>query len=154
MWNTNIIPDIATELYYYLWVVAKNPTPFPFYTSDAPIAAVIHGAEEPPFYPTPRAASEEGGRMSFVKRLFCEDLLKGGLELIFPVSPECALLMFHPYDFERELGEKQGEVLVLGVKSVQIRNVLIAASAVRQVVSSADDFAVAEVGSGVSLHRP
>ena len=104
MWNTNIIPDIATELYYYLWVVAKNPTPFPFYTSDAPIAAVIHGAEEPPFYTTPHAASEKGGSMSFVKRLFCEDLLKGGLELIIPVSPECALLMFHPYDFESELG--------------------------------------------------
>lgn len=155
MWNTNIIPDIATELYYYLWVVAKNTTPFPFYTSDAPIAAVTHGAGEPPFYPTPRAAaSEEGGRMSFVKRLFCEDPLKGGLELIFPVSPECALLMFHPYDFERELGDKQGKVLVLGAESVQIRNVVIAASAVRQVLSSTDDFAVAKMGSGLSLRRP
>lgn len=92
--------------------------------------------------------------MSFVKRLFCEDPLKGGLELIFPVSPECALLMFHPYDFERELGDKQGKVLVLGAESVQIRNVVIAASAIRQVLSSTDDFAVAKMGNGLSLRRP
>lgn len=153
MWATDVIPEIATELYYYLWVVAKNPTPFPFYTSDAPIAAVTHGAGEPPFYPIPRADLEAGGRMSFVKRLFCEDPLKGGLELIFPVSPECALLMFHPYDFEKELGDKQGKVLVLGSESAQIRNIVIAASAVRQVLSSTDDFAMAEAASSLSRRR-
>jgi len=149
MWTTDIVPDIATELYFYLWVVAKNPTPFPFYTSDAPVAALTHGPGRPPFYPAPRADSRVGGRPSFLKRLFYEDPLKGGLELIFPVSPDCALLMFHPSDFERELGEKQGKVLVLGAQSVQVRNVVIAASAVRQVLSSTDDFGVAEAARGL-----
>ncbi len=143
LWSTGIIPHIATELYYYLWVIAKNSTPFPFYTSDAPIAALTHEAEQPPFYPTPRAHSEASGGMSLVKQLFCENPLEGGLELIFPVSPECALLMFHPFDFESKLADKQGKVLVLGEESVLIRNVVIAEAAVRQVLSLTDDFGIA-----------
>lgn len=154
MWTTNVVPSIATELYFYLWIIAKNPTPFPFYTSDAPIAALTHGAGQPPYYAAPRADSRVGGRPSFLKRLFCEDPLKGGLELVFPVLPDCALLMFHPSDFEKELGDKQGKVLVLGAESAQIRNIVIAASAARQVLSSTDDFAMAEAGRDLSRDRP
>jgi len=144
LWTTDIIPHIATELYHYLWVVAKNTTPFPFYTSDAPIAALTHETGKPPFYPTPRAYTETNREWSVVKGLFYDDPLKGGLELIFPVSPDCALLMFHPFDFEQELGDKQGKVLVLGAESVQIRNIVIAAAAARQVLSLTDDFRMAD----------
>ena len=144
LWTTDIIPHIATELYHYIWVIAKNSTAFPFYTSDVPIAALTHNTGEPPFYPTPREYSEASGGMHLVKRLFYDDPLKGGLELIFPVSPKCAVLMFHPFDFKKELADKQGKVLVVGTESVLIRNAVIAAAAVRQVFSSMDDFKVAK----------
>ncbi len=144
LWNTDIIPHVATELYYYLWVIAKNSTSFPFYTSDAPIATLTHGVEEPPFYPTPRTYSKGHKGWPLVKQLFLEDPLKGGLELIFPVSPECAVLMFHPFDFEKELGDKQGKVLVVGEETVFIHNIAIAGAAVRQVLSSTDDFRMAD----------
>ena len=52
--------------------------------------------------------------------------------------------MFHPFDFEKELGDKQGKVLVVGAESVLIRNIVIAGTAVRQVLSSTDDFRMAE----------
>jgi hypothetical protein len=145
LWNTDIIPHIATELYHYLWIVAKNETSFPFYTSDAPIAALTHGVEQPPFYPTPREYSGASKGWPLVKRLFCENPLERGLELILPVSPQCAVLMFHPFDFEKELGDEQGKVLVVGTESVLIRNIAIAGSTVRQVLSSTDDFRMAEV---------
>lgn len=145
LWTTNIIPQIATELYYYIWVIAKNSTPFPFYTSDAPIAALTHTAEEPPFYPTPYVCSKASDGMSLVKGLFCDEPLKYGLELIFPVSPDCALLMFHPFDFKKELGDKQGKVLVVGTETVQVHNMAIAKAAVRQVLSLTNDFGMAEV---------
>jgi hypothetical protein len=147
LWNTNLIAHIATELYHYFWVIAKNLTPFPFYTSDATIASMTHGAGKPPFYPTPRAHSGGSGRMRLIKRLFCEDPLKDGLELIFPVSPQCAVLMFHPSDFERELGDKQGNVLLVGAESVLIRNIAIARNAYRQIFSLTDDFKVADAAT-------
>lgn len=111
LWNTDIVPHIATELYHYLWIIAKNSTPFPFYTSDAPVASLTHGVDQPPFYPTPRITTGANRGYPLLKQLFCEDPLSKGLELIFPVSPECSVLMFHPFDFENELGDKQGQVL-------------------------------------------
>ena len=144
LWDTDIVPDLATELYHYLWIIAKNSTPFPFYTSDMPIAALTHHVNKPPYFPSPREHTEGHKGWPLVKGLFCEDPLKSGLELIFPVSPECAVLMFHPFDFQKELGDNQGKVLVVGAESVLIRNIAIAGAAVRQVLSSTDDFKMAE----------
>lgn len=62
-----------------------------------------------------------------------------------PVTPGCALLMFHPFDFERTLGDRQGHVLVVGEETVRIRNAAIAANAVRQVFNSNHDFEVANL---------
>lgn len=61
-----------------------------------------------------------------------------------PVSPACAVLMFHPFDFEKELGDKQGKVLVVREETVFIHNIAIAGAAVRQVLSSTDDFRMAK----------
>ena len=53
--------------------------------------------------------------------------------------------MFHPFDFEKTLGDKQGKVLVVSEQTVAITNVAISSSAVRQVFSSTDDFHVARL---------
>jgi DUF971 family protein len=55
------------------------------------------------------------------------------------------MLMFHPFDFEKEFGDKQGKVLVVGEQSVQICNIAIAGAAVRQVLSLTDDFQMADL---------
>lgn len=145
LWNSGLVPRIATDLYYYLWIIAKNSTQFPFYTSDAPIAALTHLPGESPFDPTPDHRNRRNGNLNSVKALFCESPAECGLQLIFPVTPDCALLMFHPFDFEKTLGDKQGKVLVVSEQTVAITNVAISSSAVRQVFSSTDDFHVARL---------
>jgi hypothetical protein len=69
IWQSGIVPQIATELYHYIWVIAVNETPWPFYTSDSPVAAISHPANKPPYFPTyhpvPAAHDDE-----VVKRLY------------------------------------------------------------------------------------
>jgi hypothetical protein len=139
IWNTTIVPAIATELFHYLWVIARNDTTLSFCTSDAPIAALVHDADAPPFYPHPRATATGSPALPIVKSLFCEQPDRVGLELIFPVSPRCALLMFHPHDFADSLGERQGNVLVVGAATVLIRNGAIAGCARRQVFGMTEE---------------
>jgi hypothetical protein len=153
IWQTKLIPRIATELYQYLWVVAKNPTRIPFFTSDAPVAGFSHATGQAPYFPTPRPYSDNPDELSVVKRLFVEDSMKGEVEIIFPLSPALALMMFHPSDFEKELGHKQGKVLVLGLESVMLRNALIAGTALRQVLSLDDDFWLANAAREYDLNR-
>ena len=148
LWNSELVPQIATELYYYLWVIAKNSTQIPFYTSDAPIAALTHTPGKSPFDPRPRSRNHRKNKLNTLKGLFCEQPTKCGLELIFPVTPDCALMMFHPLDFEATLGDKQGKVLVVGEQTVSITNVAISSSALRQVFSSTHDFSVAALVVG------
>lgn len=133
------VAAFACELYSYIWLIAKNPTPYPFYTSDAPIAAISHKPDAPP-YPTPGRFHGCYGEISLAKRYFSRNPHAGGQELIFPLAPDLALMMFHPYDFQQGLTAYQGTVLVLGLEDVLTRNVVIAGSAVRQVFSSIDDF--------------
>jgi hypothetical protein len=141
--NGRTVPAVAAfacELSSYIWLIAQNPTPYPFYTSDAPIAAISHKPEAPPYYPTPGSFHGCYGEISLAKRFFSRHPHEGGQELIFPLAPDLALMMFHPYDFQQELTEHQGRVLLFGLESVLTRNVVIAGSAVRQVFSSTDEF--------------
>lgn len=120
LWNSDLVPQIATELYFYLWIIAKNSTQLPFYTSDAPVAALTHSPGKSPFDPTPSGQNHQKMKLNTLKGLFCKDSAECGLELIFPVAPDCALLMFHPFDFEASLGDRQGNVLVVGEQTVSI----------------------------------
>lgn len=147
MWSTNLIPAITAELYHYLWIIARNDTPSSFYTSDAAIATLTHGPGEPPFHARPEVVAGGARRLPILKGLFCTEPESVGLELVFPVSPRCALMMFHPFDFADSLGEKQGKVLVVGTETVLIRNAAIAAHARRQVFATSDDFGVALAAS-------
>jgi hypothetical protein len=148
LWNSNLVPQLATELYYYLWIIAKNSTQFPFYTSDAPVAALTHTPGKSPFDPTPRGPNHQKIKLNTLKGLFCKDCAECGFELIFPVAPDCALLMFHPFDFEKTLGDRQGNVLVVGEQTVSTINAAISSSALRQVFSSIDHFNVAQLVVG------
>lgn len=143
LWNTQLVAHIATELYHYIWVIAKNLTPRPFYTADAPVARLIHAHGEPPYYPTATPYSAQVPEHDVLKRLFVGDPDRGALELVFPVAPQCALLMFHPRDFQATLGERQGQVLVLGAESVAIRNAIVALNAQRHIFSASEDFTYA-----------
>lgn len=142
IWQSGIVQQMAVELYHYIWVIAKNETPWPFYTSDAPVAAITHTPGASPHFidpsPLPDSHAEEA-----VKRLFSGRGDPSGLQLIYPLTPQCALTMYHPRDFARELGDKQGKVLVLGGESARIYNSAIAAHATRQVLASNNDFAIA-----------
>ncbi|MDF1502685.1 DUF4238 domain-containing protein [Roseisolibacter sp. H3M3-2] len=153
LWESMIVPEVAAELYHYLWVVAVNRTPWPFYTTDAPVAALAHPHAQPPFHPKAHSFGTGAMRHDVLKRLYIPEPEKGGLELIFPVAPECALLMFHPCDFAETLGEKQGKVLALGGESAQLRNVVIAGSARRQVFSCSDDFQLARAAKRYNDQR-
>ena len=142
IWQSGIVPVLAADLALYIWVVVRNDSRVSFLTSDAPVCFLTHapGAED-----SFAVANDEpdGAEESIAKSLLASRSDYTGLEIVFPVSPQCALLMFNRADFSRSLGEKDGRVLVAGTESVEVRNIVIAGSALRSVISINEDFGTA-----------
>jgi hypothetical protein len=136
VWQSDLVTRIAATLYHYIWVIGSNASGIPLYTSDDPVAMVLHDAT-----PTERQGASGDVLPSSIAAL-TDAITPRAIELVFPLSPNLALLMYQP-DMFADLRERQGQVRVMGAGTVARLNQALAARCDRQVYSADGDFAIA-----------
>lgn len=134
VWTSGQVPEIAADLYHYIWRIGVNLTSMPLCTSDTPVVRFIHDVVEPN---TERHAEED--QHDIVRRIFVGDRAFSGIEVAFPLTPEVALLMYHPAYFEW-MHPAQGRVSRLSEAQVLHYNALQLLDCERQVYSRENVF--------------
>ena len=129
VWESDVVTRIAATLYHYLWVIGSNTSGIPFYTSDDPVALIMHDAT-----PAERAVARTGVLPSAASELL-DPQTPRALEIVFPLSPTLTLLMYQPDCFAR-LRPRQGQVLRMGPTTVRRLNDAQAGRCDRQVYSA------------------
>lgn len=136
LWQSGQIPEIATDLFYYIWRIGVNLTNLPLCTSDHPVNGFIHDVL--PASTPSRAMTGDGG---IVKNLLVGAPAMYGLEIMLPLTPVVTLLMYHP-DYFYSMQPVQGRRKGLYLAEVLHHNALQLLNAERQVFSNEDSFAI------------
>lgn len=136
VWRSGQIPEIATDLFYYIWRVGVNRSSVPLCTSDTPVLGYVHDAAEGAVAPQP-----EERKHDVVRKVLVGDRPMRGIELIFPLTPEITLLMYHPTYFAH-MQNAQGRPLALSRADVLHYNALQLLHSERQLYSRDKDFSI------------
>ncbi|MEK6300385.1 MAG: DUF4238 domain-containing protein [Acidobacteriota bacterium] len=142
MWNPDFVCRIAAVLYHRIWVIGVNDTIIPLYTSDTPVVLQAHKQRDS-FMPDPSNGP------AFIKAIdvVIESRLPGiedeGVELAFPLSPKCALIILENKHF-KYIETNQGKRYSLQPTDIIRLNSLQVLRSSRQVYSVSNDFSLAE----------
>jgi hypothetical protein len=136
VWSTDQIPAIAADLYYYVWRVGVNQSSVPLCTSDTPVLGYVHDAVQGAV-----GQQAEERKHDVVRKVLVGDRPMRGIELIFPLTPEVALLMYHPTYFAH-MQNAQGRPMELSRGDVLHYNALQLLHSERQLYSRDDDIGI------------
>ena len=134
VWESGDIPLIAVDLFHYIWRIGVNVTATPLCTSDTPVVNFVHD-------PFARDLSHAAGNGEddIVRRIVVGDRPIYGVEIIFPLTPKVALLMYHPAYFTK-MHSVQGRRMLLRESQVLHYNSLQLLECDRQLFSVVDNF--------------
>jgi hypothetical protein len=142
LWNPEFIAQVAAALCNHIWVIGLNETANPLLTSDSPVVRRAHKSEET-FVPR----ADSGPLYERAIDIAIESTLPGieseGVELIFPLSPECVLI-FLERSYFKFLADKDGGRFALTDSQVHELNCLQILQSYRQVYSRSNDFELAQ----------
>lgn len=143
IWSSGQVPAIAVDLFFYIWRIGVNQTDLPLITSDTPVSTFLHDALREVV-----REEETESEKDIVRRTIVGNRSLYGLEIIYPVTSEVVLLMYHPVYFKR-LWPLQGRRFALTREAVLHYNTLQFLDSERQVFARADIFgAVRDHASG------
>ena len=117
IWQSGQIPQIALDLCCYIWRIGVNRGSAPLCTSDNPVISYLHDAGQPSSPPL------HDRKDDVVRETLIGNRSIRGVELIFPLTPDVALLMFHPVYFAG-MQEFQGRIRDLSEREVLHYNAL------------------------------
>jgi hypothetical protein len=142
MWDPKFISKIAAILYHRIWVIGVNNTGIPLFTSDTPVVIQAHKQKES-YTPDPK----QGPAFSKAIDLVIESKTPGiegeGKEVVFPLNPQCALIILENKYFSY-LEKNQGKRYLLQPEDVVRLNSLQVVRSNRQLYSVSNDFSLAE----------
>lgn len=142
MWNADFVSRIAAVLYGRIWVMGVNETTTALYTSDTPVVTQAHKQRDS-FIPD----RSKGPAFSKAIDVVIESRLPGieeeGVELAFPLSPKCALIILENKHF-KDIEKNQGKRYSLQPTDILRLNSLQVLRSNRQVYSVSNDFSMAE----------
>ncbi|MBB4634788.1 hypothetical protein FHS01_000798 [Longimicrobium terrae] len=136
LWQSGEIPEIATDLFYYIWRIGVNVADLPLCTSDHPVMGFVHDVLS-----NSSPSREMTGNGGILKNLLLGRTSMYGLEIIYPLSPRVALLMYHP-DYFHAMHDVQGRRKALHRNDVLHYNALQLLNADRQVYSCENNFEI------------
>lgn len=142
MWDPDFVCRIAAILYHRLWVVGVNDTTIPLYTSDTPVVLQAHKQREN-FMPDPSKGPSFSKAIDIVIDSNRPSINDEGVELVFPLSPKCALIILENEHF-KYLEKNQGKRYSLQPTDVIRLNSLQVLESNRQIYSVSSDFGLAE----------
>lgn len=119
--DPNLVYTISQDLLNHIWIVGKNDTGMPLFTSDNPVIRAAHK-------PVPLIGS--GG------------LAAEGIEIQIPLTPEYVLILYDRKHFRDNAGN-DGRVITMDVADVAYCNTLQVSDCYRFVYSSDDAFKLA-----------
>lgn len=134
IWSSGQVPAIAMDLFFYIWRIGVNHTDIPLCTSDTPVSTCLHDTLREVVKEEETESEED-----IVRRTIVGNRSLYGLELIFPVTSEVVLLMYHPVYF-KHLWPLQGRRFALTREAVLHYNALQFLDSERQVFAPADIF--------------
>lgn len=133
IWRSGELARLASDLNQYIWRIGLNPTPMPLCTSDRPVIAYLHDAVGG----TPVPRSERANDV--MRKAFVGDRPLHGIEVIYPLTSEVLLLMYHPGHFG-DMQHLDGGRKALSPSEVLHYNALQLLECERQVFSPDDVF--------------
>ena len=142
MWNPEFISRIATILYHRIWVIGANDTGLPLFTSDTPVVIQAHKQKEI-FTPDPKQGPAFSKAIDVVIESKAPGIEGEGTELVFPLNPQCALIILENKYFSY-LENKQGRTYSLQPTDVIRLNSLQVVRSNRQLYSVSNDFSLAD----------
>jgi hypothetical protein len=141
MWNPDFICKIAAILYHRIWVVGLNNTTIPLYTSDTPVVLQAH-TERESFEPEPSKGPAFSKAIDLVLESRLPTIGERGVELVFPLNPNCALIVLENEHF-KDVEKNQGKRYSLQPSDIIRLNSLQVIRSTRQVYSSTNEFGFA-----------
>ena len=142
MWDPEFVSRIAVVLYHRIWIVGVNDTSIPLYTSDTPVVLQAHKQREN-FIPDPSKGPAFSKAIDVVIESKRPGIESEGVELVFPLSPKCALIILESKHF-KYLEKNQGKRYSLQPADIIRLNSLQVLESNRQVYSVSSDFGLAE----------
>lgn len=122
--NPEIIHGFARALHNHIWLIRKNNTKLPFYTSDAPVSFRTHKEEEGPY--------TGAGIGSW------------SAEVVFPISPQYILVMLERDYFSRLHRLDMKVVAVEGEETINYYNRFAVINSERQIYCPTDQLELAQ----------
>lgn len=114
---------LSEILFDHIWILYKNGTTYPFYTSDNPIVKHAHIKDD--------LISNDG-------------FGSPGIEIAFPLSPDYILVMADREYFE-EYEDLDGKIILIdNLENIKYYNSLQVTSSYRQILSNMNDFYMVE----------
>lgn len=142
MWNPDFVCKIAALLYHRIWVIGVNDTGTPLYTSDTPVVLQAHKQRDS-FMPDPSKGPAFSKAIDVVIESRLPNIGDEGVELVFPLSPKCALIILENKHF-KYVEKNQGKRYSLQPTDIIRLNSLQVLRSNRQVYYVSDDFSLAE----------
>lgn len=142
MWNPDFVCKIAAVLYHRIWVVGVNDTSIPLYTSDTPVVLESH-KQRGSFIPDPSKGPAFSKAIDMVIESRLPSIGEEGVELVFPLSPKCALIILENKHF-KYLEKNQGKRYSLQPTDIIRLNSLQVLRSSRQIYSVSNDFSLTE----------
>lgn len=90
MWDFKFVRRVAETLCNHIWVVGINQTSVPLYTSDSPVVRKAHKVPAS-FVPRPDRGPAFERAIDIVVESNLPGIANEGVEIAFPLSPECVL---------------------------------------------------------------
>jgi hypothetical protein len=139
LWNPEFIAHVAAALCNHIWVIGLNETANPLLTSDSPVVRQPHKPEQPFVPPPPDSGPLYGRAIDIAIEPTRPGIESEGVELVFPLSPECVLIFLERSHF-RSLEDKDGARFALSDSDVDRLNRLQVLQSYRQIYSRSNDF--------------
>ena len=107
MWDPDFVCKIAALLYHRIWIIGVNKTSLPLLTSDTPVVSESHRQRDR-FIPDPSKGPPFSKAIDVVIESKLPCIGEEGVELVFPLNPECALIILENKHF-KYLEKNQGQ---------------------------------------------
>lgn len=138
MWDKKLLEQLISGIYHHLWIVGINSTETPLHTSDNPVVMRSHASVDSDTE-NYNWQDRPGLTVATIEaKLTQPHPLAKGIEIIFPLTPTCALIMLDREHFSY-LETRQGQGYFLNEDQIQDFNRLQAEQSERQIFSSKND---------------
>lgn len=94
IWSGDHVVRVATDIFHYIWHIGVAPSAIHLCTSDAPVTPFVHDTHQ--FRTT---TSSRSPYHDVIRQVLVGGVSTRGVELAYPLTPELALLMYHPEYF-------------------------------------------------------